>query len=619
MKRAIKKHAIEIDLTDEPTGTGSNPVDLTYDKVKGKDLVDFNPEEQNITNRHTSIMDDDAAPHCITADDKTMLNNSCLNHDGGDELDNSELAESERAGMAPLDPNTDSESDDEDAHESISGSEASSSHSSIYERLASRSGRNSIEVVALYSDDTDEDVTDGMRDDDEEEQDQEAADDDHNHDDHCSEKGSLNLGESEPARQRLTSDHDMGDSDDSVPEDDDDDSEHSSESAGYSTDDDVLDKEDSDVAVFHRDSFDWLPPGSESFAPAPHNAAHPGIQTHATVVLQSPVTTADCVRYGRPPWLADKQTVDRLPPLWVGNRACSRRSLHDVVATEKWMPAVEGAAYHVREPRETAVATPNLIMQKHQTEGTNPPTSRHTLLTPSHLHHHPCSFAHMGSPATKENDLEPVSSAHDLQVQKRNTSCSMKIADILAGSPQPQDSVESSVDRAQALIEGSLAGCAGKRRSDDISTINEAEEAWESRMTSHFAEAADMLATQSAQQSTVTPPPDENSMAMDIEEAHIPTLAPAQNPTAASSHTQLNGPAATASLTSAPIYPTLGDEAAQTQQQQGRHMMLGDLGMRPAKRQKIRNIAERLGYAALGGVSVGAAIVTTLIYTAPTF
>jgi hypothetical protein len=264
------------------------------------------------------------------------------------------------------------------------------------------------------------------------------------------------------------------------------------------------------------------------------------------------------------------------------------------------------------------MATPNAMMQKHQIEGTYLPTSRHTLLNSSDGHHHPSSFAQTSTLATKEDDLEAISSAHDLELKKKNTSCSMKIADILAGSPQPQDTVEGRVDRPQAPIKNSLAVCSGKRKSDDISTINEAEEAWESRMTHHFAEAADMLATQSAQPSTVTPAPDENSMVIDIEDVHVPTLALAQTPTAPT-HTQTNGPAATASLTPAPMHPTLGDKAAEIQQRQARHMMLGDLGMRPAKRQKIRNIAERLGYAALGGVSVGAAIVTTLIYTAPTF
>lgn len=40
---------------------------------------------------------------------------------------------------------------------------------------------------------------------------------------------------------------------------------------------------------------------------------------------------------------------------------------------------------------------------------------------------------------------------------------------------------------------------------------------------------------------------------------------------------------------------------------------------RSSKRVRLRHIAERVGYAALGGVTAGAMIVTTLIYTAPTF
>lgn len=41
--------------------------------------------------------------------------------------------------------------------------------------------------------------------------------------------------------------------------------------------------------------------------------------------------------------------------------------------------------------------------------------------------------------------------------------------------------------------------------------------------------------------------------------------------------------------------------------------------VRAPKRLRLRKIAERLGYAALGGATVGAALVSTLIYTAPTF
>jgi hypothetical protein len=51
-------------------------------------------------------------------------------------------------------------------------------------------------------------------------------------------------------------------------------------------------------------------------------------------------------------------------------------------------------------------------------------------------------------------------------------------------------------------------------------------------------------------------------------------------------------------------HPTTGD--SQTQE-------------RPVKRARMMRVAERLGYAALGGVTAGAMIVGTLIYTAPTF
>jgi hypothetical protein len=43
------------------------------------------------------------------------------------------------------------------------------------------------------------------------------------------------------------------------------------------------------------------------------------------------------------------------------------------------------------------------------------------------------------------------------------------------------------------------------------------------------------------------------------------------------------------------------------------------LERRPVKRARMMRVAERLGYAALGGVTAGAMIVGTLIYTAPTF
>lgn len=360
--------------------------------------------------------------------------------------------------------------------------------------------------------------------------------------------------------------------------------------------------DDSDVAVFHRDRFDWPPPVpcSDSFAPAPFKTFQPGDQISAIPVLPTAVISADSVRYDCPPWVTGNQAAGRLPPLcWAGNRTCSRRSLHDVVATEKEV------SHQARHPRETTVTVPNFATERNQTEGTDFPTSRLIILDPSYRHH-PSLFARLATPATKENDLEAISSAHDLELKKRNIPCSMKIADILAGSPQPQDTVEDSVNRPQAPIKDDIAFTLGKRKSDDISMVNEVEEAWESRMTNHFAEAADILATatRSAQPSTVSPTTNENVMDIDTEDVHP-----------APTDTQLNSPSVTTPPASTPMHSTMGDKAAQTQLQQARR----EVGMRPAKRQRIRNIAERLGYAALGGVSVGAAIVTTLIYTAPTF
>ncbi|KAK1780813.1 hypothetical protein QBC45DRAFT_391134 [Copromyces sp. CBS 386.78] len=48
-------------------------------------------------------------------------------------------------------------------------------------------------------------------------------------------------------------------------------------------------------------------------------------------------------------------------------------------------------------------------------------------------------------------------------------------------------------------------------------------------------------------------------------------------------------------------------------------LRLDDDSDRPAKRQRLRNIAERVGYVALGGIATGAMMFSALVYTAPTF
>ncbi|AEO56981.1 hypothetical protein MYCTH_2302609 [Thermothelomyces thermophilus ATCC 42464] len=61
------------------------------------------------------------------------------------------------------------------------------------------------------------------------------------------------------------------------------------------------------------------------------------------------------------------------------------------------------------------------------------------------------------------------------------------------------------------------------------------------------------------------------------------------------------------------------NQHVRTSDQAGRHPSNSVSYERSTKRARMMRIAERLGYAALGGVTAGAMIVGTLIYTAPTF
>jgi hypothetical protein len=65
------------------------------------------------------------------------------------------------------------------------------------------------------------------------------------------------------------------------------------------------------------------------------------------------------------------------------------------------------------------------------------------------------------------------------------------------------------------------------------------------------------------------------------------------------------------------IFPPPSRPQARTADMSKRLDPMNDV--RAPKRLRLRKIAERLGYAALGGATVGAALVSTLIYTAPTF
>ncbi|KAH6641665.1 hypothetical protein F5144DRAFT_142314 [Chaetomium tenue] len=108
-----------------------------------------------------------------------------------------------------------------------------------------------------------------------------------------------------------------------------------------------------------------------------------------------------------------------------------------------------------------------------------------------------------------------------------------------------------------------------KRKAEDISTTTDAEEQWAGSVS------------------------------------EIPSL----NPPVDETNTQPEPPAETVQevITSTGHdgeHPTIGEPETQE---------------RPVKRARMMRVAERLGYAALGGVTAGAMIVGTLIYTAPTF
>ncbi|KAL2157725.1 hypothetical protein VTH06DRAFT_5208 [Thermothelomyces fergusii] len=70
---------------------------------------------------------------------------------------------------------------------------------------------------------------------------------------------------------------------------------------------------------------------------------------------------------------------------------------------------------------------------------------------------------------------------------------------------------------------------------------------------------------------------------------------------------------------SSPSQQAAGSQHVATPGQAGRLTSSSVMDERAKKRARIMRIAERLGYAALGGVTAGAMIVGTLIYTAPTF
>ena len=125
----------------------------------------------------------------------------------------------------------------------------------------------------------------------------------------------------------------------------------------------------------------------------------------------------------------------------------------------------------------------------------------------------------------------------------------------------------------------------GKRKADEISATNNEEEQWV------------------AEEGTGAPAFEAPS---------------SSNPSAAGSHQLKGALAGNHSDPSSPSFPVLAD-APHAEPPMRTALLAVSPRERPQKRLRLRRIAERVGYAALGGVTAGAMIVGTLIYTAPTF
>lgn len=125
-------------------------------------------------------------------------------------------------------------------------------------------------------------------------------------------------------------------------------------------------------------------------------------------------------------------------------------------------------------------------------------------------------------------------------------------------------------------------GGTGKRKADEISSASTADKQWE------CMRHADRLLFPGWES---LPPPDTSHVVVEKITPDLPIPAP-----------QASAQAAMASAT---------ENESTSVDAKGE--------VRAKKRLRLRNFAEKLGYAALGGATVGAAIVTTLIYTAPSF
>jgi len=213
----------------------------------------------------------------------------------------------------------------------------------------------------------------------------------------------------------------------------------------------------------------------------------------------------------------------------------------------------------------------------------------------------PDSFCASHLEAPQFADVAPgeETSAYDLQqmklaeqarqrdlIQDRTRRTHVGIADIVDNCPQQSDGMADTEPNGKIRDPGVTSvdrDGSSKRKSDRISTLSSADVDWQKQVTAklvshetHESPAQHLAATMSGNPRGTVP----GSPA----QARMITL-------------RRQG----ASSITSTMQPERPDE------------------IRPAKRMRLRHIAEKIGYAALGGATVGAAIMTTLIYTAPSF
>lgn len=171
-------------------------------------------------------------------------------------------------------------------------------------------------------------------------------------------------------------------------------------------------------------------------------------------------------------------------------------------------------------------------------------------------------------------------------IQDRTRRTHVGIADIVDNCPQQSDGMADTESNGKIRDPG--VTCVdrdgnSKRKSDRISTLSRAEVDWQKQVTAKLV-------------------------------SHETHESPAQSLAATMSGTPRG------TVPGSPAQPrkvTLRRQGASSITSTMQPELPGEV--RPAKRMRLRHIAEKIGYAALGGATVGAAIMTTLIYTAPSF